>query len=121
MLHLSKRNNIKTLKPSHPSEDIVDGVIKWDEKEEGLFTPCVSFGLAGVQDILKDVPMSEGFIYTPVRTPNFREFYKETAGQHELSQLSKEVRVYNEVPVKKIGEFKMVYANGLSYDIVFYD
>ena len=121
MLHLSKRNDLKILIPSHPAEDIIDGEIIWDVEEKELFKKCVCFGLADVKDILIDIPLSFGYIYESSEPiTEYREFYKEAEGKQELSQHSKEIRVYRDVPVKKIGEFKTIYNNGLDYRIKYY-
>ena len=121
MIHLSKRNNLQTLIPSHPAEDIINGVIIWDEEAKGLFPKCVCFGLADVKGILIDIPLSFGYIYEPCEPIiKYREFYKEAKGKQELSQHSKEIRIYNKVPVKKIGEFRTLYNNGIDYEIKYY-
>ncbi len=116
MYHLSQSKGLKILFPSKPSEERVGNEIKWDEN----YKPCVCFGLNSPEEILKDVPMLKGYIYTHIEKIQYREFYKESRTT-TLSQYSKEIRVYSPVKVKCIGEFEMLLTeSGLRPKIKYY-
>ena len=124
-LHISRDPNLTILSPRMPQEDIINGKLEWGRKSA---KPCVCLSLAPIEKLLEAEPLNSGFIYEAIREINtehgpvltfvYREIWKEEGVmESSLMQLSKEVRVYSDVAVRRIGSFKMKWDNGIKFEI----
>lgn len=108
--HRSIEENLNTLIPSIPAEEIKNGKLIWQIDEslsEESKTVCFA---ADIEKNFEFNPMIKGFIYKPKNTEGFRKFYAEAAELDEWldSFIVGEVRAYHPVEVEKVGEFKMI-------------